>query len=332
MSPRPMDLLLIGGSGVISSAVARRAVQLGHRVSVLTRGRSSRSFPHGVEQLVADVHQPFAVAQVLAGRHFDCAVSFVAYSAADVDAELAGLAGHCDQVVLLSTCSVYRKPATLPITEDHPRCSPRFEYPAGKIEAEDRFWRTTSELGLSATVVRTSHVYDHTTLPLLAGWTAVDRFRRRAPMVVHGDGSSLWNVLHARDFATAFGPLLGHPAGLGATLQVTHPRSISWDEIFTAVARAAGVSDPALVHRSSEQIGEQIDWMGLVCAEDFGHSVVYDQSRLLAAVPGWVPTVGLEDGLAETLAWLDAHPARRGVDRDLDEALDRLVGSPGVRE
>ncbi|MFD6175883.1 MULTISPECIES: NAD-dependent epimerase/dehydratase family protein [unclassified Isoptericola] len=319
------SLLLVGGTGVISGAVAREAVKRGLEVVALTRGRSGRPLPEGVEHVVADVHDPEATRSALAGRRFDVAVSFVAYSAEDVRREVDALGAVCDQLVMMSTCSVYERPArTLPIAEHFPRSSPRFDYPAGKIDVEDELWRLEPGAPCAATVVRAAHVYDELTLPLLLGWTAVERFRRGAPVVVHGDGTSLWNLLHARDFATGVLPLLGDPAAFGRTFQVTAPDPVSWDEIHRLTAAAAGVPDPWLVHRSSEDIAAEIDWMGLVCAEDFGHSVVYDLSRLLAVNPGWRPQVGLAEGLAETVRRLDARPGRRPAETSLEEALDRL--------
>lgn len=321
------DLLLIGGTGVISSAVAVAALAAGHRITMLTRGRSGRPVPDGpVERLTADIHDPSAARASLAGRRFDAAVSFVGYSAADVATEATVLDGLVDQLVFISTCSVYQRPAaTLPIGEDFPRASPRFDYPAGKIEAEDEFWRRARVGSFAGSVVRAAHVYDERTLPLLAGWTAVDRFRRGRPVVVHGDGSSLWNLLHARDFATGLLPLLANPAAFGRTVQLTAPGSVSWDMIFAATAAAAGVDRPWLVHRSSEDIGGEIAWMGLVCQEDFGHSVVYDQRRARSLLPGWEPTTSLIDGLRETVGWLDAHPDQRTVSVELDDAMERLA-------
>ena len=177
------------------------------------------------------------------------------------------------------------------------------------------------------TIVRPAHVYDRTTLPLLAGWTAVERMRQGRPVVVHGDGTSLWNLMHADDFARAFVPLLGNPHAVGEAVHVTSSELITWDQIHLAVARAAG-AEPVLVHRSSEDIGRVVEWMDVVLREDFRHSVVYDRSRLADLVPGFAEQYTVASGMRETVSWFDEDPARRTVDGSLDEAFDVLAGVP----
>lgn len=318
-------VLLLGGTGVISSAVAARAVATGLDVTVVNRGRTTtRPAIAGVRTLHADVHNPAELSEVLGSEHFDAAASFVGYSPADVSAELSVLADRVDQYVFLSTCSVYAHPAPLlPIRESSPRRAGLFDYPANKILAESTVEAAYRD-GVPTTIVRPSHVYDRTTLPVLSGWTAVDRFRAGKPVVVHGDGTSLWNIMHADDFAAAFVPLLANQRAVGEQVHITSEAALTWDQIHLTLARAAGVSDPTLVHKSSADIGREVDWMDLVLGEDFRHTVLYDNSRLQQLVPGFTEQRSLLVGLRETVAWFDADPSRSRTDRHIDAAFDRL--------
>lgn len=322
----PLRLLFLGGTGVISSACVRQAVAAGHDVTVVNRGLSTtRPVPTGVRTLVADARDADALRAVLGDERFDSVASFIGYSAADVATDVEVFSGRTDQYVFVSTCSVYEHPAAvLPIRESAARSAPRFEYPAGKIAAET-YLETAHRAGFPVTVVRPSHVYDRTTLPLLAGWTVVERMRQGRPVVVHGDGTSLWNLMHADDFARAFVPLLGSAHAVGESVHVTSSELVTWDGIHEAVARAAGVR-PTLVHRSSEDVGRVVDWMGLVLQEDFRHTVIYDRTRLEQLVPGFRERYDVARGMRESVAWFDAEPSRRTVDAGLDEAFDELAG------
>ncbi|WPF82239.1 NAD-dependent epimerase/dehydratase family protein [Sanguibacter sp. 4.1] len=325
-------VLFLGGTGVISSACARVALAAGHDLTIVTRGSDRpRPAPEGATTVVADVRDAASLEAALAGRSFDVVVDFIAYSPQDVAQDIRMFSGRVSQYVLVSTCSVYSHPAAvLPITEGAQRRAPRFEYPAQKIRCELAVEDAQREEGFPATIVRPSHVYDRTTLPLLAGWTAVERMRDGRPVVVHGDGTSLWNLMHADDFARAFVPLLGNPHAVGEAVHITSSELVTWDQVHETVARAAGAS-PVLVHRSSEDIGRVVDWMDVVLGEDFRHTVLYDRSKLARLVPGFAEEYTLARGMRETLTWFDEDPARRSVDAGLDAAFDTLA-SGGVAD
>lgn len=321
-----LKVLFLGGTGVISSACAAVAQAAGHDLTVVTRGTDGRRrVPEGVRSVVADVRDAAALAAALGEETYDVVVDFVGYSPDDVAQDVAMFSGKVGQFVFVSTCSVYAHPAALlPITEGARRGAPLFEYPANKIRCELLLEEAQRETGFPVTIVRPSHVYDATTLPLLAGWTAVQRMRDGRPVVVHGDGTSLWNLMHAEDFARAFVPLLGNPRAIGEAVQITSSELTTWDQIHETVAAAAGCR-PVLVHRSSEDIGKVVEWMDVVLGEDFRHTVVYDRSKLARLVPGFHEEYTLARGMRETLTWFDADPVRRSVDSGLDAAFDTLA-------
>ncbi|MEU8505739.1 NAD-dependent epimerase/dehydratase family protein [Streptomyces brevispora] len=320
-------ILFLGGTGVLSSACARELANTDAELTVLTRGRDSRRpVPENVRTLHADVRDDRAVRAALGDETFDVVVNFIGYHPDDITADVARFNGRTGQYVFISTASVYARPAPrLPVDEGAARRAGDFDYPRLKLECEETLERAYRREGFPAAIIRPAHVYDEQVLPLLAGWTVIDRWRRSRPAVVHGDGTSLWNLMHARDFARALTGVLGDDRITGSSLHITSDEVLSWDTIHRTLARAAGV-EPLLVHRSSEDIGREIDWMGPVLTEDFRHSLVYDNSRLKALLPRFGPEIPFRRGAAEILGWYDADPARCRTDEALDAAFERLAG------
>jgi nucleoside-diphosphate-sugar epimerase len=323
----PQRVLFIGGTGVLSAACAREAVAAGVDLTVVTRGRTTlRPVPEGVRVVHADARDDASMRAALGDETFDVVVNFIGYTPEDVRTDVARYAGRTAQYVFISTGSVYARPApSLPIVESSARRNNGFEYPTQKLRCEEALEQAYRYEAFPMTIVRAAHVYDETVLPILAGWTAIARWRAGKPMVVHGDGTSLWNLLHARDFARGLIGLLGNPHAVGQSVHITSDELLTWDEIHFSLARAAGVV-PAIVHRSSEDIGREIAWMGPVLQEDFRHSVIYDNSTIKRLVPGFLPQVPFERGAREILSWFDREASRRRPDPELDAAFDRLVG------
>lgn len=321
------SILFIGGSGIISHASVARAARLGHRVTVLNRGRSStRSLPPGVETLVADANDAGAVAAALGAREFDVVAQFRAFSPEHVARDVAQFAGRTGQYVFISSASAYQTPpARLPVRESTPLRNPFWQYSRDKIACEDLLVREYRENGFPATIVRPSHTYDRTLLPTSGAWTDVARMRTGKPVVVHGDGTSLWTLTHTEDFAVGFVGLLGHPLAVGDTFHITGTHAPTWDQIYTWLAEAAGVPSPDLVHVASETIARVLPELGAGLVGDKAHSMVFDISKVRTLVPEFGTTITYDIGAVEQMAWFDAHPEAQVVDADLDAAFDRLA-------
>ncbi|WP_369370788.1 NAD-dependent epimerase/dehydratase family protein [Promicromonospora sp. Populi] len=321
------SILFIGGSGIISHASVARAARLGHRVTVLNRGRSSaRPVPAAVETLVADANDADAVAAALGGREFDVVAQFRAFSPEHVARDVAQFAGRTGQYVFISSASAYQTPPSgLPVRESTPLRNPFWQYSRDKIACEDLLVREYRENGFPATIVRPSHTYDRTLLPTSGGWTDVARMRAGKPVVVHGDGTSLWTITHTEDFAVGFVGLLGHPLAVGDTFHITGTHAPTWDQIYTWLAAAAGVDSPDLVHVASETIARVLPDVGPGLVGDKAHSMVFDISKVRTLVPEFGTTITYDVGAEEQLSWFDAHPEAQVVDAGLDAAFDRLV-------
>ncbi|MFC0436685.1 NAD-dependent epimerase/dehydratase family protein [Kutzneria buriramensis] len=327
-----MKVLFLGGAGMIGSACADEAVASGLDVTIVTRTEPRRQPPPGVRELRADVRDGDQLREALGGAEFDAVVNWVGFTPDDVRAHPEVFAGRTGQYVFISTCSVFARPVPqLPVTESTPRRQPVFDYPRNKIACEVFLENAYREGGFPLTIVRPAHVYDRTVVPVLAGWTAIDRMRAGRPVVVHGDGTSLWTLMHSRDFARAFVPLLGNGHAVGESVNVVSGDILTWDQIHLTLAEAAGVREPVLRHRSSESIAEVLPGWRDVLEHDFRHSMLFDPGKLRALVPGFAPTVSFAEGARELVAHHDKEPRLRAVDAELNSAFDRLIEQTDAR-
>ncbi|HEV7148884.1 MAG TPA: SDR family oxidoreductase [Pedococcus sp.] len=321
-----MSVLFIGGTGVISSACSREAVDRGSAVTILTRGTSAtHPTPDGVEALQADVRDADAVRAAVGQREFDVVADFLSFTPDQVRQQLDQFGGRTGQYVFISSASAYQTPPSrLPVTESTPLRNPFWTYSRNKIACEDLLVQAYREDDLPMTIVRPSHTYDHTLPPFHGGWTMVERMRQGKPVVVHGDGTSLWTITHHEDFARAFVGLLGRRDAFGEAFHITSDEAPTWNRIYTDVAEAAGV-EPTLVHVTSDAIAEQDADIGASLLGDKANSMVFDNSKIRTLVPGWHARIPFRQGAQEIVDWHDADPARRRVDPQLDALYDRLV-------
>jgi nucleoside-diphosphate-sugar epimerase len=322
-----LRVLFIGGSGIISSACGQLAVQRGIDLSVLNRGRSRlRPLPEDVSVLQADVRDPAAVAEALGEREFEVVVNWVAFTPDHVEADLERFRNRVGQYVFISSASAYQTPpARIPVTESTPLRNPFWQYSRDKIACEDRLVRAYREDGFPATIVRPSHTYDKTAVPFHGGWTVMDRMRQGKPVVVQGDGTSLWTLTHSYDFAKGFVPLLGSARVLGEAFQITSDDVLTWDQITTILANAAG-AEPDIVHVPSDAIAAADPAWGDALLGDSAHSVIFDNSKLRSVVPEYVATITLEQAAPEIVRWHDEDPGRQTVDPALNAVMDQLAG------
>lgn len=320
-----MKVLFLGGAGMIGSACADEAVASGLDVTIVTRTEPKRQPPPGVRALRADARDGEQLRQALGDEEFDAVVNWVGLTPDDVRAHPAVFGGRTGQYVFISSISVYARPVPqLPVTESTPRRQPVYDYARDKIACEVLLEESLRDSGFPLTIVRPGHTYDRTRVPLLAGWTAIDRMRAGKPVVVHGDGTSLWTLMHSRDFARAFVPLLGNGHAVGESVNVVSGDILTWDQIHLILANAAGVREPVLRHRSSESIAKVLPGWRDILEHDFRHSVFFDTSKLRALVPGFAPAVSFAEGARELIAHHDKEAGLQSVDDDLNSAFDRL--------
>ncbi len=323
-----LRVLFIGGSGVISSACSRVAVESGIELFVLNRGTSTtRPLPPQVTTLRADAREPSAVMEKIKGLDFDAVVDWVAFTPEQVQNDIKLFDGRTRQYVFISSASAYQKPpARLPVTESTPLRNPYWQYSRDKIACEDLLVAAYRERGFPATIVRPSHTYDRTHAPLHGSWTVLGRMLAGKPVIVHGDGTSLWALTHHQDFARAFVPLLGHPRTLGEAIQITSDDVLTWNQIAETLATALGVT-ARLVHVPSDAIAAADPEWGAGLLGDKAHSTVFDNAKVRSLVPGWHAVIPFEQGAREIADWHLADPARQVTDAALDAVMDKLAAA-----
>jgi nucleoside-diphosphate-sugar epimerase len=321
-----LRVLFLGGTGIISSACSRLAVEHGIELSVLNRGQTAaRPLPPEATVLRGDARDPASVRDALGGREFDAVVDWVAFTPGHIRADIATFRGRAGQFVFISSASAYQTPPSrVPVVESTPLRNPFWQYSRDKIACEELLRAAYRDEGFPATIVRPSHTYDQTSVPLHGGWTALARMRQGKPVVVHGDGTSLWTLTHHEDFARGFVPLLGHPRTLGESFHITSDDVLTWDQITQALAAAAGV--PAdIVHVPSEVIAAADPEWGASLLGDKAHSMVFDNAKLRGVVPGYRAVIPFEQGAREIVAWHDADRARQRIDAGVDALTGKLA-------
>ena len=323
-----LRVLFIGGSGVISSACSRAAVEAGLELFVLNRGTSTvRPLPPGARRLQADIREPGSVRQAIKDLEFDSVTDWVAFTPDQVRTDLELFGGRTGQYVFISSASAYQTPpARMPVTESTPLRNPFLQYSRDKIACEDLLVAAYRDRGFPATIVRPSHTYDQTLVPFKGGWTVLGRMLAGKPVIVHGDGTSLWTMTHHDDFARAFVPLLGHPRTFGEAIQITSDDVLTWNQIADTLAAALGVT-ARVVHVPSDAIAAAEPEWGAGLLGDKAHSMVFDNTKIRGLVPGWRAVIPFEQGAREIADWYLADPARQVTDAGLDAVMDKLAAA-----
>src|SRR5713226_10591788 len=327
-----MKVLFIGGTGIISSACTRLALQRGISLTLLTRGEHASHSAEAAETIRADISDPPAVARALHGRHFDVVVNWIAFTPPDIERDLELFCGQTRQYIFISSASAYQKPGTsYLITESTPLANPHWDYSRNKIACEERLLQAYREEGFPATIIRPSLTYGEDLIPLvLNSWqqsyTAVDRMIRGQKMVVPGDGSSLWVITHNTDFAKGLVGLLGHPQALGHAFHITSDEVLTWDQLFRIVGAAVGV-EPHLVHIPSDFIAACVPEKTGTLIGDKSVSVVFDNSKIKRFVPGYCATTTFAEGIRQSLTWFNADPSRKQIDRQVNATMDKLIAA-----
>jgi nucleoside-diphosphate-sugar epimerase len=324
-----MKVLFIGGTGNISVSVSKLAVARGFDLYLLNRGSRPVDIP-GAKTLVADITQLAQAQEAIGSHHFDVVVNWIAYRVPDVERDLALFRKQCGQYIFISSASAYQKPLTHPvITESTPLANPYWQYSRDKIDCEERLMRAYREESFPVTLVRPSHTYD-TRFPVAVGnWASYvipKRMIEGKPIVVHGDGTSLWTLTHAEDFARGFVGLLGHPQTIGHAFHITSDFVLTWNQIYTQLGDALEVK-PSLVHIPSEFIASVDSETGAGLIGDKMWSALFDNSKIRRFVPDYVARIPFHEGIRRTLTWFQADERRMQVPVEDDARIERILSA-----
>ena len=335
-----MKALFIGGTGTISSAISRLALQTGWEIFHLNRGNRKNEF-EGVTQIHCDIRTEDEktirgkIEKALNGEKFDVTADFIAFVPDHVKKDFDIFSGLCRQYFFISSASAYQKPpSSCVITEGAPLYNPFWEYSRNKIACEEYLMQKYRENGFPVTIIRPSHTYDERNVPLgvhgkNGSWQILKRMLEGKPVIIHGDGTSLWTITHSSDFAFAFVRLMGNIHAIGESIHITSDESVTWNQIYSIIADALKTGLKA-VHVSSEFLDVfskgSYDFKGSLTG-DKANSVIFDNTKLKRLVPEFCAKVRADEGLKLTIKNVLATPALQREDPEFDSFCDRVIAA-----
>jgi len=323
-----MKALFIGGTGTISMEISRLAVKKGWDLYLLNRG--SKAAPEGVTVIKSDINDTGSVLEKIRGMDFDVVADFIAYEPSHVERDIKLFGGRTRQYIFISSASAYQKPLSYyRITESTPLINPYWEYSRKKIECEQLLIREYCENNFPVTIVRPSHTYSEATIPLAVhgsygSWQVIDRMLKRKPVLIHGDGSSLWTLTHSKDFAWAFCGIMANTAAIGESIHITSDEALTWNRIYDIIGNALNVNVNKF-HVSSDFIAAcEPKYMGTLIG-DKSNTVVFDNSKIKRLVPDYIPIVRFDEGVRWSIEYLMSHPELHIPDPEFDIFCDRVI-------
>lgn len=324
-----MKALLIGGTGTISTEISKRLCLEGWEVTLLNRGSAGERVPQGARVITADIHDEAAVRAAIGEARYDVVADFIAFVPAHVERDIRLFAGRCAQYIFISSASAYQKPLASPyITESTPLHNPYWQYSRDKIACEEVLLRAYRETGFPVTIVRPSHTYSERSIPVAlhgaGSFQVIERMRQGKPVIVPGDGTTLWTLTHSRDFAAAFTGLMGNCHAIGEAYQITGDESLTWNQIYGCIAAALGV-EAKLVHIASETLA----LLDPACVGnligDKSNTVIFDNTKLRRAVPGFTARTRFDQGAREAVSYIYSHPECQKMDPVFDRWCDEVI-------
>ena len=323
--------LLIGGTGTISMAITRELARRGHQLYLLNRGNRVEELPDNVQIICADANDEADVRSKLGNMHFDSVCDFIGFVPEQLERDFRLFQGKTKQFMYISSASAYHKPVKdYRITEGTALANPYWEYSRNKIACEDLLMKHYREDGFPVTIIRPSHTYDERSVPLgvhgkKGSYQVIKRMLDGKPVIIHGDGTSLWTMTHNTDFAIGFCGLVGNPHAIGEAFQITNDETLTWNQIYACIADSLGVELKAY-HVSSEFLAASSDYdlTGSLIG-DKACSVVFDNTKLKRVVPEFKPVVHFEEGIRNTIANVLATPSLQVEDPEFDAWCDRVI-------
>ena len=326
-----MKVLLIGGTGTISTAITRQLAETEHEVYLLNRGNRNHDLPANIKFIEADINNEAEAAEKLEGMSFDCVCEFIGFVTSQVERDYRLFKDKTKQYIYISSASAYHKPVKdYRITEATTLANPYWEYSRNKIASEEYLFKMYRKNGFPVTIVRPRHTYCERSVPMgvhgnNGSWQVLKRMLEGKQVIVHGDGTSLWTITYNEDFAKGFIGLIGNPHAIGEAFQITSDESVTWNQIYQAVADALGVEfKPYYVASDFLAAVSDYDFVGGLIG-DKSNTVVFDNTKLKNAVPGFMATIRAEQGIRKTVEYVLSHPEEQIEDPEFDAWCDKVI-------
>ncbi len=319
-----MKVLFIGGTGNISSASSQLAVKNNIELVHLNRGQSKDYRFQEIETLVCDINNPEEAHNILRNKKYDAVVNWICFTPDQIKRDIELFRDITSQYIFISSATVYEKPPKyFIVTENTSRNNPYWKYAQDKIACEQELERARAETGFTYTIVRPSYTYGYTWIPTGLSarcYNPVYRIKNRQPIIVHGDGQSLWTMTHNTDFAKGLVGLLGNSKAYNKDFHITSDEVLTWDQVHQIIGEIVGV-EPNIVHIPSDFIHKTDPETGVGLLGDKACSFVFDNSKIKSVVPGFEATILFKEGIRTSIEWFESAPERM----QLDEAYERLT-------
>ena len=322
-----MKVLFIGGTGNISTEVSKLCVQNGIDLYLLNRG-NKKGLISGCKEITADISNFTKTEIVLRNHDWDAVVNWIAFTKNDIENDLKLFKGKTKQYVFISSASAYEKPPASPfITESTPLKNPYWQYSRDKIECEETLNNAYKTQSFPVTIVRPSLTYN-TVIPLPIGawteYTTINRMKNGQKIIVHGDGTSLWTIMHAKDFAKGFVGLLGHKQAIGESFHITSDEILTWNQIYEATANAVGKT-ANIIHIPTDFLSKYDPHLKESLWGDKAHSVIFDNSKIKKFIPNFKATIPYSEGIKKTIDWFEEDPNRQTVNKKTNELINKII-------
>lgn len=326
-----MKILLIGGTGIISTAVSKAICNAGHELWLINRGSRNDILPKNAHVIISDIENRKLIEEETKGIVFDCIADFIALKPEHVKRDYELFKGKTKQYIFISSASAYQKPLShYEITESTPLSNPYWEYSANKIACEDFLIEQYRKIGFPITIIRPSHTYDEKNVPLcITGYygcySVIKRMLENKPIVIPGDGTSLWTLTHNSDFAEAFLGIAGNQRAIGEAVNITSDEAMTWNQIYETIADALDVPfRPFYVSSLFLHEAGPYDFKCCLIGERV-QTAVFKNDKLKRLVPGYHAKVPFRVGIRETLQNIVHDEALQIEDSTFDRFQDRII-------
>lgn len=325
-----MKALFIGGTGTISTAVSKLAIEKGWELYLLNRGNNSAKVPKGAKVIVADINDEDAVAELVKDIKFDVVADFIGYVPAHIERDIRLFSNKTKQFIFISSASAYQKPLSYyKINESTPLSNPYWEYSRNKIACEELFMSEYRKNGFPITIVRPSHTYSEEKIPVAihgskGSWQVIDRIMKGKPVIIPGDGTSLWTLTYNTDFAKAFVQIMGNSGAIGEAVHITSDEVLTWNKIYDCIGEALNVEVNKMHVATDFLVKCNSDLEGGLLG-DKSNCTLFDNSKIKRLAPDFVATVRFDDGIKKCIEYVLSHSELQTADEEFDLFCDRVI-------
>ena len=305
-----MKILIIGGTGLISTAISRQLLEAGHDLTLYNRGQTAPRLPEGYRIITGDRkdYETFESQMAEAGP-FDCVIDMICFEPAQAESDIRAFKGRTGQLIFCSTVDVYTKPPrNFPVTESHERHA-LSDYGRDKAKCEDLFLAAQQEGSFPVTILRPASTYgEGGSIIHTFGWGTyfLDRLKEGKPVIVHGDGEALWVSCHVDDVARGFVNAVGNEKAFGKAYHLAGEEWQTWNQYHERLAAAIGAPKPALVHIPADVLVRISPAHTMITYLNFQYTNIFDNSAAQRDLD-FSYTIDWATGARRTYDWLEEH-------------------------